>query len=44
MEAILARHAAGMPDAVVHVNHPLGGLVLFSPGNGEGEVLYSNPV
>jgi D-galacturonate reductase len=41
MEAILARRAAGEPDAVVHVNHPVGGLVLFSPGRAEVEVLYA---
>ena len=40
MEAILARRAAGTPDAVAYVNHPAGGLVLFSPGHSEGEVLY----
>lgn len=44
MEAILSRRAAGIPDAVVHVNHPIGGLVLFSPGRSEPEVLYANPV
>ncbi len=40
MEAILARHAAGEPDAVVHVNHAAGGLVLFTPGRERPEVLY----
>lgn len=40
MEAILARHAAGQPDGVVHVNHPAGGLVLWLPGQAEPEVLY----
>ena len=44
MEAILSRRAAGVPDAVVHVNHPAGGLVLFSPGRSAGEVLYAKPV
>lgn len=41
MEAILARHAAGQPDAVVHVNHPAGGLVMFTPGCEQPEVLYA---
>lgn len=41
MEAILARHAAGQPDAVVHVNHPAGGLVLLVPGREQPEVLYA---
>jgi predicted dehydrogenase len=40
MEAILERHAAGSPNAVVHVNHPSGGLVLFEPGRAEPTVLY----
>ncbi len=44
MEAILARHAAGMPDAVAYVNHQAGGLVLFSPGNNAAEVLYADRV
>ena len=44
MEAILARHAAGTPDAVLYVNHPAGGLVLFEPGTAKPIVLYSNPV
>ncbi|MFM8252583.1 MAG: Gfo/Idh/MocA family protein [Planctomycetota bacterium] len=43
-EAILARHAAGKPDAVVRVNDPAGGLVLFSPGDAQPEVLYAPPV
>lgn len=41
MEAILARHAAGEPDAVVHVNHAAGGLVLLVPGREKPEVLYA---
>lgn len=41
MEAILDRHAAAQPDAVVHVNHPAGGLVLFAPGRSEPEILYA---
>ncbi|MBA3482759.1 MAG: Gfo/Idh/MocA family oxidoreductase, partial [Pirellulales bacterium] len=40
MEAILARHADGTPDCVVHVNDSAGGLVLRPPGRGEAEVLY----
>ncbi len=40
MEAILARHAAGTPNAVVNVNDPRGGLVLYAPGAPECEVLY----
>ncbi len=41
LEAILARHAAGEPDALVRVNDPAGGLVLYRPGNSRGEVLYA---
>jgi predicted dehydrogenase len=41
MEAILARHAAGEPDAVVHVNHAAGGLVLLTPGRERPEILYA---
>lgn len=44
MEAILARHAAGQPNCVVEVDHPSGGLVLFAPGKGKGEVLYAGKV
>jgi D-galacturonate reductase len=44
MEAILARRAAGSPDAVVYVNHRAGGLILLTPGNSEPEVLYSKPI
>lgn len=44
MEAILARHAAGTPDCVVQVDHPLGGLVLLAPGNAAAQVLYSGQV
>lgn len=40
MEAILAAHAAGHPDAVVHINSPLGGLVMHIPGQAEPKVLY----
>jgi hypothetical protein len=44
MEAILARHTAGTRNCVVEIDHPLGGLVLLTPGNGEPEVLYSGRV
>ena len=43
MEAILKRHAAGDPGALVEVNGPAGGLVLY-PRRGEPEVLYPGPV
>jgi D-galacturonate reductase len=44
MEAILARHAAGAPNCLVHVNDEHGGLVLYTPGSAAPEVLYSGPV
>ena len=44
MEAILARHASGTPDCVVHVNATEGGLVLRAPGRHELEVLYGPAV
>jgi predicted dehydrogenase len=44
MEAILAKHAAGVPNCVVSVNHEAGGLVLHSPGSPEREVLYEGRV
>ncbi|MBX7073488.1 MAG: Gfo/Idh/MocA family oxidoreductase [Pirellulales bacterium] len=44
MEAILARHAAGEPNAVAYVNHAAGGLVLFTPGREKPEVLYPGRV
>lgn len=44
MEAILARHAAGRPNCVVHVNNSAGGLVLYAPGASEPEVLYDGRV
>jgi hypothetical protein len=44
MEAILAEHAAGRPNAIVEVNGAQGGLVLFTPGNPSGQVLYSERV
>jgi predicted dehydrogenase len=44
MEAILARHASGVPNCVVEVNHPAGGLALLVPGSSEIEVLYQGEV
>jgi predicted dehydrogenase len=44
MEAILARHVAGEPDAVVRVNGPDGGLVLYSPGGTSPDILYAGSV
>jgi len=44
MEAILGRHAAGAPACLVRVNEDRGGLVLYAPGQDEGEVLYRHPV
>mgnify|MGYP005846617649 CR=1 FL=1 len=44
VEAILAAHAAGTPGALVKVNGPEGGLVLYRPGSAKPEVLYANPV
>jgi hypothetical protein len=44
LEAILSRHAAGQPGCVVKVNDDAGGLVLYAPGRGEGEVLYPGRV
>lgn len=43
MEAILARHAAGDPGALVEVNGTAGGLVLYSR-RGAPEVLYADRV
>src|SRR5439155_10566130 len=43
MEAILKRHAAGEPGAIVEVNGPGGGLVLY-PRRGTAEVLYAGRV
>lgn len=40
MEAILQRHAEGIPNCVVDINHAAGGLVLWRPGSSEPEVLY----
>ncbi|MEX2578922.1 MAG: Gfo/Idh/MocA family oxidoreductase [Verrucomicrobiales bacterium] len=44
MEAILERHAAGQPDAVVKVNDAAGGLALYAPGNAAPEILYDGTV
>jgi predicted dehydrogenase len=44
MEAILARHAEGTPNATVEVDHPLGGLVMWTPGRSEPEILYPRRV
>lgn len=44
MEAILARHAAGCPNAVVEVDSAAGGLVFRCPGSATPEVLYSGRV
>ena len=44
MEAILARHAGGVPNCLVEVDHPQGGLVLLPPGKSEVKVLYSGRV
>jgi predicted dehydrogenase len=43
MEAILHRHAAGEPGAIVEVNGPDGGLVIY-PRRGQPAVLYSGTV
>lgn len=44
MEAILAKAAAGEPNAVVEVNGRSGGLALFLPGKSEPEMLYQGTV
>lgn len=44
MEAILAKHAAGQSDCVVHVNDRHGGLMLYAPGSSVAEVLYAGQV
>ncbi len=44
MEAILARHAAGQPNALVEVNGSAGGLILYTPGVAEPDILYSGMV
>src|SRR5262249_41094987 len=44
LEAVLARHASGVPGAVVKVNDARGGLVLYRPGSAEAEVLYPGRV
>jgi predicted dehydrogenase len=44
LEAILERAAKGEPDCVVRVNDPQGGLVLYCPGRGKPQLLYSGRV
>jgi D-galacturonate reductase len=44
LEAILAEHAAGRPNAVVSVNCEQMGLVLLVPGESDRRVLYSGTV
>jgi D-galacturonate reductase len=44
MEAILAKHVAGVPNCIVEIDHKLGGLVLLAPGRAESEVLYDGRV
>jgi hypothetical protein len=44
MEAILARHAEGEPNATVEVDHAQGGLVMWTPGRSEPEILYRGRV
>lgn len=44
LEAILDRAARGQPDAVVRVDGPDGGLVLYHPGSASPEVLYQPSV
>ena len=44
MEAILAKHAAGVPNCVVEVDVPEGGLVLLIPGSNAREILYPGRV
>ncbi|WP_437203296.1 Gfo/Idh/MocA family protein [Planctomicrobium sp. SH664] len=44
LEAILEEASAGRPDAVVRVNGPDGGLVLYHAGNGTPKVLYAPEV
>lgn len=41
LEAILDRQYRGAPDCVVRVNGADGGLVLYSPGSAEPDVLYA---
>lgn len=44
MEAILAKHVTGHPNALVEVNGNAGGLALYTPGIAEPEVLYAGVV
>ena len=44
MEAILAKHVAGVPNCVVEIDQKRGGLVLLAPGKAEPEVLHAGRV
>jgi D-galacturonate reductase len=44
LEAILDAQRVGHPGAIVRVNDPAGGLVLYRPRSAEPEVLYSGQV
>jgi hypothetical protein len=44
LEAILSWAVRGVPGCVVKVNHSLGGLVLFEPGNAEPLILHEQRV
>jgi hypothetical protein len=44
MEAILERHAAGSPNAIVNVNDPHGGLALYEVGSDQPHVIYEDVV
>jgi predicted dehydrogenase len=44
LESLLQQQAGGQPGGVAVVNGPDGGLVLYTPGQTERQVLYSPPV
>ena len=44
LEAILDHASRGMPDGVVRVNDPTGGLALYLPGQPSPKVIYHPPV
>jgi D-galacturonate reductase len=44
LEAILQRHATGLPGCIVTVNEPMGGLVLRVPSQSEAIVLYPDRI
>ncbi len=44
LEAILEKQAQGIPDTVVRINDSNGGLVLYTPGSSDHEVLYDGEV